>query len=141
MDKIIFEYTDLNEEYALESAWAEKKGEFYELRNILFYAYGYSFGDLVSVENRNGELYVIGLVEESGHSTIRIIFYNDETVYTTSEHLQSMGCSFEGSNIPTLVSVDIPPNVNYSPIRKFLIEGEISDLWGFEEACLAHELD
>lgn len=66
MNKIIFKYTDLNEEYALESAWAEKKG--------------YSFGDAVSVENRNGELYVTGLVEESGHSTVRIIFNSDETI-------------------------------------------------------------
>ncbi len=141
MEKIIFEYQDLEDNYALESAWAEKKGEYYELRNILFYAPGYSWGDIVSVEDRNGELYVTDLIEESGHSTLRIIFYTKEVMEATIQQLNNFGCSYEGSNIEKLVSVDVPPTVDYKPIKKFLTEGEINELWSYEESCLAHEID
>ncbi|XHR95950.1 DUF4265 domain-containing protein [Mucilaginibacter sp. UC70_90] len=141
MEKIIFEYQDLEDNYALESAWAEKRGEYYELRNILFYAPGYSWGDIVSVEDRNGELYVTDLIEESGHSTIRIIFYTNEVIEATIQQLNNFGCTYEGSNIAKLISVDVPSTVDYKPIKKFLTEGEISELWSYEESCLAHEID
>lgn len=141
MEKIIFEYKDANDDYALESAWAEKTGNNYRLDNILFYAHGYSWGDIVETENRNGELFVTGLIEESGHSTIRIIFFSKESIPQTIDQLEKMGCHWEGSNIPTLISVDIAPEINYIPIRKFLEEGEEKDLWSYEEACLAHKTD
>jgi hypothetical protein len=52
-----------------------------------------------------------------------------------------MGCNYEGSNIPTLISVDIPPEVDYKNIRKFLDEGEENETWSYQESCLAHKLD
>src|ERR1051326_6512587 len=115
MEKIIFEYKDANDEYALESAWAEKTDKGFKLANILFYAPGYSWGDVVSVEDRNGELYVTGLIEESGHTTLRIIFFKNDIIKETMERLQQLGCNYEGSNIPTLMSVDVPPSVDYKP--------------------------
>jgi hypothetical protein len=138
MEKILFEYYDVNDEYALESAWAEKEGNYYRLENILFYAPNYSLGDIVKAEDRNGELYVTKLFQESGHSTIRIIFFDKKLIKPTEEWVIKMGCSYEGSNIPTLISVDIPPNINYAPIRDFLKDGESDDKWSFEESCLAH---
>ena len=140
MEKIVFEYYDSNQEYALESAWADKVGNYYKLDNILFYAPGYSWGDIVKAEDRNGQLYVTGLVEESGHSTIRIIFYENESIQPTIEQLKKMGCDYEGSNITTLISVDIPPEVDYKNVKQFLDEGEKNDKWSYEESCLAHNI-
>jgi len=140
MEKIIFEYNDFDGNYALESAWAEKSGDNYKLDNILFYAPGYSWGDIVKVENRDGELFVIELVEESGHSTVRVIFYSEELIDPTIKQLEIMGCHWEGSNLKTLFSIDISPEVNYAPIREFLEKGEENDLWSFEESCLAHNI-
>lgn len=139
MEKILFEYNDLNKKYAIESAWAEKVGDYYKLDNILFYATNYSWGDIVKVEDRNGELFVTGLVKESGHTTIRIIFYNNDTVEPTTTWLQEIGCSYEGSDIPLLISVDIPPAVDYNRVREFLDEGEENDKWSYQESCLAHK--
>lgn len=136
--KILFEYKDFEENYALESAWAEKKGNNYQLDNILFYASEYSLGDILSVENRANELYVTGLIEESGHSTIRIIFNREEDVANTRTELQAFGCDSEISNLPFLIAVDIPPNVQYARIRDFLEEGVKEKKWGYEEACIAH---
>ena len=135
--KIIFEYQDASDHYALESAWADKIVDHYKLDNILFYAPEYSLGDIVSVEERNGELYVTGLVEASGHSTVRILFNNQNDVQSTRDKLKSMGCESELSNISTLIAVDIPPNIPYEKIRDFLIEGEENEKWGYEESCLA----
>lgn len=138
MEKILFEYYDTNQEYALESAWAEKEGEYYKLDNILFYAKNYSLGDIIKVEDRNGELYATTLIQESGHSTIRIIFYENKFIEPTENWLIKMGCSYEGSNIPTLISVDIPPEVDYNLIKAYLENGEQDDKWSYQEACIAH---
>jgi hypothetical protein len=138
--KIIFEHhNNANDEYELESAWASKVGDSYKLDNILFYAPEYSWGDIVSVEDRNGELFVTGLVQESGHSTVRILFNDQQDVQSVRDHLKNIGCDSEISNIPTLVAVDIPPQVDYEKVRKFLDEGVRSERWGYEESCLAHK--
>lgn len=134
--KIIFEYQNANNDYELESAWATKVGDHYKLDNILFYAPEYSWGDIVSVEKREGELYVTGLVKESGHSTVRILFNDQKDVQNTRDQLKKMGCDSELSNISTLIAVDIPPHIKYEKIKEFLGEGEKNEKWGYEEACL-----
>jgi len=111
--KFFFEHENAPEGgYGIESAWAHPYDNNYRLDNILFYAPEYSWGDIVSVDNRNGELFVAGLIEGSGHSTVRIIFYSTDDVYKTIELLKNIGCGAEISNIPTLISVDIPESLN-----------------------------
>ncbi len=125
--------------YGIESVWAIPLSEGqYKIDNILFYAPEYSLGDVVSVENREGELFVKGLVSESGHSTIRIIFNNVDDVKKTREFLKALGCDSEISEVPILISVDIPPIISYSKIKKYLIEGEKMEKWSYEESCIAH---
>lgn len=140
--KILFEHeNDPIDGLGLESAWATKVGNNYKLDNILFYAKDYSLGDIVCVENIDGDLIVKGLVSESGHSTIRILFYDDTLIEDTLNILNSLGCGYEISNNPHLVAIDIPKDVDYTPIRNYLNLGEASELWTYEEACLAHELN
>lgn len=140
--KIIFEYfNEVKNECELESAWAVRIDDnTYKLDNILFYAPEYSFGDIVSTEERNGELYVTGLVRESGHSTVRILFNDVNDVIDTRIKLKDMGCDSEISNISSLISIDIPPDVDYKIIRQYLESGEEQGKWGYEEACIAHKL-
>ena len=48
------------------------------------------------------------------------------------------GCESEISNIPKLISVDIPFSVDYfKTVRPFLENGVKKNIWGFEEACIA----
>jgi hypothetical protein len=139
--KVIFEYyNDASGSYELESAWAVKAGEYYKLDNILFYAPEYSVGDIINVEERDGELFVTELVEESGHSTVRILFDDVDDVEDTRNQLRKLGCESEISNVPTLISVDIPPKVEYRKVKEFLDEGSNNGKWGYEESCLAHTL-
>lgn len=47
-----------------------------------------------------------------------------------------MGCGSEISDSPRLVAVDIPQNIEYGLIKKYLDDGELSGKWDYEEACL-----
>lgn len=138
--KILFEHYNTPEsEYGIESAWAIPVGDNFKLDNILFYAPEYSLGDIVSVEDRNGELFVNGLVQESGHSTVRVILSDKDDVVTLRERLTRLGCDSEISNVPILISVDVPPEVDYSLIKNLLVEGENLSKWSYEESCIAHQ--
>ena len=94
--------------------------------------------NIVKVEDRNGQLYVIGIIEESGHSTIRIVFFDKTIIQQTENELIRLGCDFEGSDNPNLIAIDIPPEVNYKEtIKSYLDQGKNADLWDYEEVCLA----
>ena len=139
--KIFFEHHNTPEnENGIESAWAIPVDKYFQLDNILFYTPEYSLGDIVSVEDRAGELFVTGLIKESGHSTVRIIFEDKRVVSSIRKHLESLGCDSEISDVPILISIDIPPEVNYSIIKEYLVEGERLSKWSFEESCIAHKI-
>ena len=122
---------------SIESAWAYYyKGE-YRLDNILFYANEYSLGDLLQIESSNGELYVTGLIEESGHSTIRILLSTSNRVVIVRKELKDLGCDSELSNLETLISVDIPPTINYNDLISYMEKGEQEWNWEYEEACIS----
>ena len=81
--KILFKHCAFNEDDEsdcedIESAWAKVEGDSYVLDNILFYAREYSLGDVISAVEKDGDLYASGLIRESGHSTIRVLFYDIE---------------------------------------------------------------
>ena len=143
MEKIKIEHdNEFEGGHGVESFWATPLGNgFYRVENVLFYAKGYSFGDIVRVEERPDDgLYVVALVEESGHSTVRIIFMNTEEVQAVRRHLETLGCESEMSDRPYLISVDIPKAVDYKIVRAYLEEGKSKEEWFFEEAVLAHPL-
>lgn len=134
--KILFKHTAFDEEN-IESAWAEKVENGYQLDNILFYAKNYSWQDIVSVEEVDGKLYVTGLIQENGHSTVRLLLNDASEGPKIREELKALGCSSELSNMNNLIAVDVPPEVNYSIIRDYLIKGELEDKWEYQEACIA----
>jgi len=134
--KILFSHSAFGEE-GIESAWAIKVDNGYQLDNILFYAKNFAWQDVVSVEERDGALYVTGLVQENGHSTVRVLLSNAESRPRLIEELETMGCSSEGSNLEVLIAVDIPPTVDYSVVRAYLEKGLSEEKWEYQEACIA----
>lgn len=139
--KILFEHeNDIEDGFGIESAWAiPLDNGTYKLDNILFYALEYSLDDIVSIENRDGEFYVNGLVEESGNSTVRIIFNHIGDVEFTREKLRELGCDSEISNNPILIAINIPKSVRYNKIKEILDIGETEEKWSYEESCIAHK--
>src|SRR4051794_39990545 len=76
----------------VESVWAIKHEDGYELDNIPFYARSVACGDLVAVRrDEDGGLWFTNLIKPSGHSTIRILFAREEDVTSVRERLRDMG--------------------------------------------------
>ena len=138
--KILLTYKDDNGNYQIESVWATKEGNYYRINNIPFLAPNIALNDLVSAEEDDDALYFNKLIMSSGHSTVQIIFLLDDSEIreTVEKDLLEMGCSWEESHRKDLISVDIPPMVSYSVIKKYLDKGESKNLWSYKEACLSH---
>lgn len=137
--KIKFRYTQegLHEEW-IESLWATPVGANYRLENIPFYVKEFALGDIVSSRIVNGEPFVDDLVEESGNSTIHIVFYNENIVNKTRTELKELGCSSELSDRPHLIALNVPREIDYRKvIFPFLDKGFGKKLWDFQEACLS----
>lgn len=138
-DKIKFAYYDLEEKLALESVWASKEGDFYRIENIPFFAPNIAYGDLVKVEEDEGKLFFDDIVEESGNSTLQIIIFNKEDIKGITKKIENFKCGWEDSHLKGYISVNIPKEVKYTPIKSFLdIESENGKM-DYKEACLEHE--
>ncbi|GAA4314839.1 DUF4265 domain-containing protein [Nibribacter koreensis] len=141
--KVFFEfYNEILEEDYVESLWAsienEEEGE-YRLKNIPFFVTSYASEDVVLAEVENGRLVVKGLIKESGNSTLQIMCLKKEMAQSIQKKLEGFGCAWEGSHLPGYFSVDVPANIDYQPIKKYLDELEMAEVIGYAEACLAHK--
>jgi hypothetical protein len=122
--------------HEVESVWALGEEGGYRLDNIPFYARGFALGDVVSAAvDAAGLLRCTGLVTPSGHSTIRLWFADAKDVQKVRDELRAMGCSSE-LDLPRLVAVDVPPQIPYRRIQKYLDDKERASVFEYQEACL-----
>lgn len=120
----------------VESLWARKQDEGYAIDNIPFYAINVALGDIVRVRARDdGALWFDCVVCSSGHSTIRLWFAREDDVAAVRSQLRAMGCPSELSELSRLVAVDIPRDVPYPEVKRYLDQGEANETFEYEEAC------
>lgn len=135
----------INEEtraYVTEHMWCIKEGDCYRLDNIPFVAKNISCEDIFAVEYDadENEYYFDYLMAVSGNSTLRVFLYNDSDVLPLKhELLDKYGCESEGYLEGKTLAVNVPKGINYKPVRDFLMQGEETGRWTFEESCLAHD--
>jgi len=137
--KINIVYNDFEGKPQIESVWAEKIDDNYKITNIPFFAYNIAYGDIVSVEEEDGQLYFDELIEPSGHSTIQMIITDKNDVKEIGDQLVDLGCDWEGSHIDRYISIDVPESLSYSPLKKYLESGRSAGKWDYKEACLSHK--
>ena len=137
--KVKFSYwSEQFEEDAIESMWVSPLNDYYIIANIPFYVQEFALGDIISVIEKNGEYYADQLIEESGNSTIRIVFFDETIVLKIREELKTMGCNSELSDKSFLIAVNIPSEISYVGIIKpYLDKGYSDNLWDYEEACIS----
>lgn len=128
-------------EFETETIWCERDGENFVVDNIPFIAKRISLGDTIKAEyDEDDKMYYFDdFVSTSGNSTVRIFFYVDNEIESTRKWLEKHNCESEVLLARNIVAVNIPKDVNYSVIRKFLEEGESKGTWVYEESCLEHE--
>jgi Domain of unknown function (DUF4265) len=137
--KILLTYKDDDGSYKVESVWATKEGDYYRINNIPFLATNIALNDVVSAEEDDGALYFDKLIEPSGHSAVQMVIYDEKEVMQIGKELEQLGCTWEGSHIKTLISIDIPKEVSYTAVKQYLDKGEKDGRWSYKEACLAHK--
>jgi hypothetical protein len=109
----------------------------YKLCNSPFYAYKYSFEDIIiAKKDELGRLLVKEKVKTGGHVTYRIYILKEtdrKTAENWLKNLKEKGCSIERAS-QHLISVNVPPEADIHEVYKLLEDGEKKDIWGFEEA-------
>lgn len=120
-----------------ENLWAIPVGEgLFRIENIPFFAKSIALGDVVSAGLEEGLLRFKEVVRASGHSTIRLIIYDEAEVSSVLEQFRHMGCTSEKSHIPGLVALDVPRSVALEALQQVLDSGMEQERWDYEEACL-----
>jgi len=123
-----------------ETLWARRtKDGYYELDNSPFYAFGVSWKDVVDVEEMpDATLQFKRVVKQSGHSTIRVVTLKKGELEPIKRKLEELGCSWEGGDVPSLISVDIPPHIDLERVRSLLQEGSNKGHFDYEESSVQH---
>ena len=141
--KILFRFhSDILDEVTVETMWARivdlEKG-YYKLDNIPFYVPSIASGDIVFAEYDEDEemLTYRETIEYSCNSTIHIILMDDE------HEINSIRKIFEDMNCPSerlsekYFALEIPFDVDYTDIKRKLIEMETDEVISYAETCLS----
>jgi hypothetical protein len=139
--KILFVQRSEGDKFLTESLWCQKDGEFYVVDNIPFIAKRISLGDTIKAKYDADEkaFYFDDFVKVSGNTTVRLYFQDVSIIEDTRSMLIAFGCEGEIFLTRKILAVNIPHNVKYKPIKKFLDQGEEEGKWAYEESCLAHD--
>lgn len=135
---------DRDEVETMHADLVDEKEGFYKLDNIPFFVKGFAADDIVKAEKVDDGLpKVTELIEESGNSTINVIFLDkDDEEYKKRilKELNGLGGEYEGMEgvIKGYYSFNIPKDKDYKTIYDFLTkENKKLD---FREACIGHKL-
>ncbi|MCT3735615.1 DUF4265 domain-containing protein [Elizabethkingia anophelis] len=138
--KVFFVQKTGEEEFETESLWCIVDGDNFIVDNIPFIAKRVSLGDTIKVEfdEDDKQYYFDDFIASSGNTTVRIYFKNSNNIETVRNWLTENQCESEVLQARKIVAINIPKEVDYSPIKKYLDNGEDIGIWTYEESCLEH---
>ncbi|CAI9430347.1 DUF4265 domain-containing protein [Candidatus Ornithobacterium hominis] len=134
--KIKFVYYDLKGELATESLWADKYGNYYQVKNIPFFFPNIAYNDVIKVEEDSGELFFDELIIPSGNSTIQIVIYKITHKKNILKELKQLGCGWEGLRDQPYYSINIPKEVNLDIVISYLEEECKKNILDYKVACI-----
>lgn len=136
--KILFRFYNTSEEkYMVESCWATRHKENFQLENIPFYMKLYAYEDIVKAELIDEFYEVKNLIKASGNSTIRIYVFDNNIIDIVKQSISDLGCDCEISRKESLIAVNIPSGVSFNKVKSFLDKGYNNDVLDYEEACIS----
>ncbi|MCQ8847684.1 DUF4265 domain-containing protein [Alteromonas stellipolaris] len=105
-----------------EGAWCERVNGNYKLVNAPFFIPDLAYGDIFSAtpDEVNQHIFEFEIMEESGHSVIWVM--NNKDIDTTFfvDMLKRIGCKVETLNQFSLMSVDVPPELDLDALDPLL---------------------
>jgi hypothetical protein len=141
-DKLIFAISLVykeDEEYKIEKVNAEKVGDYYQIKAVPAFACNIAFNDIIAAEEENGELFFDELIQPSGHSVVHIIIFKPEISASIYAILTSFGLKINYLLNNRYLAVDIPLNISYAEVKRFLSKEEESKNLDYREACLSQQ--
>lgn len=125
----------------VERLWVAKTPVKFEVSvlNSPFFVRGIAYGDVIRVraDHDRRELVFEEFVRESGNSTVRLIsmssLYSDEL----ESIVRAAGCSWNVGGLESYAVVNIPPEVNYEPLRRRLLEMKQANRVGIQESAIS----
>ncbi|WP_336960129.1 DUF4265 domain-containing protein [Chryseobacterium contaminans] len=137
-NKVILTYYDFEGKIAEETLHIEElENEKYQIKNIPFFAPNIAYNDIITVEKEDGRFYFEDVLEHSEHSTVQIVFFNEQAIAKTIQDIELLGCSWEGMHDQHILAVDVSANVNYKKIKEYLDKQFDNKVLDYKEACLS----
>lgn len=111
------------------------------LDNIPFYARGIAPGDELTVAvNLDGETWFQALAKSGGASVFRIHASSGPEIATIREELLDLGLPSEVDKEACLIALELPVGVDIRPVLDYLVRGQESERFDFEEGVFRHAL-
>jgi hypothetical protein len=120
-----------------EHLWAIPRGaDHFELDNIPFFAKEVAAGDLITAQPNHDLLVYDRVIQTGGHSTVRVIMYIPTKTAAVRDELLRLGCETEGSHLPNLFAIDVPPGIEYAKVIQLLKNRASQEILDYEEAAI-----
>jgi hypothetical protein len=122
---------------SVESLWADPVSEYFKIDNIPFFTRATTIDDLVqAAPDEAGNLWFQAVVEDSGHSLIRVVIFKPECEERVITELRSLGCRVEGLKAYKLLALDLPASADLAKVQEYLrSEAEVGNI-DYEEALI-----
>jgi hypothetical protein len=121
-----------------EEIWAERQGvDSFCLDASPTFARGLSFRDVVHVVPVGDRWYVDFVVSSGGHSTVRVVLFDDDAHDRLLEVGRRSGCDVDHTEIPGLFAIDVAPSARMGDLVSLLEQGRSEGLWDVDEGNIA----
>ena len=133
---LTYKHDSEDSEIFTEKVDAVKVGDYYKLAHVPAFAPNIAYGDIVKVEFDDGEFHFDELIEESGYSVAHIIIWKQDCKDRVIVTLRDFGCAVNKHVADNYLVISISPELQYQPIRTFLINEKSSGNIDFRD-CLS----
>lgn len=121
----------------VESLWAQPVEDGYIIDNIPFFSKDATSGDRIRAQLGDADaLWFSGILERSGNSLIRVVFFDLLYEEALATKLKEMGCGTERMPQFKLMAVDVPREVNLAEVQLFLRSKASEGVLDYEEPIL-----
>lgn len=122
---------------AVESLWAQPVEDGYIIDSIPFFASDATSGDRIHAQLGDADaLWFAGVIERSGNSLIRVVFFDLLCEDALAAKLKELGCGTERMPQFKLMAIDVPREVSLAQVQVYLRGKASEGLLDYEEPIL-----
>ena len=122
---------------AIETLWARPVEVGYVIDSIPFFTSDATSGDRIRAQLGDEDaLWFAGIVERSGNSLIRVVFFDLTCEDALAAKLKEMGCGTERMPQFKLMAIDVPSEVDLAEVQAYLRDRNSAGLIDYEEPIL-----